>query len=169
MRYLILLTLCVAACTGMEVTLTGADASGDGSPAPPCFFVAVLPNDVTATEMANSATATNLPTLPITLGGQGSWMVIPRIAAWTPWPGHLELKLWLERGNDGYPMVPPVFANVQLEQLGPLWVTPELPLVIGAPCQLLGHEIHARATMFGYGSGQNLDGRFLVSWNQSCP
>ena len=164
------LALLFTTCTAQPPPPDDADALGDVAPPPPLFFAAVLPGDVTATVLAQTATATDLPTLPLILGGQGSWMVVLRVAADAPWANRLTMNLWLERDDEAYPLPPgQVYAYAKLTQLGPLWLTPELPTVVGEPCAVVGHVVHARAKVIGAGPEQMLDGRFRVSWGQNCP
>ncbi len=164
------LLLLLTACAGQSASDADATTGADAAPAPPLFFVALLPGDTTATLLADTPTATDLPLLPIVPGGQGFSMVLPRIAARAPWAGHINLKLWLERDDDGYPLPAGLsFAFVSLDPLGPLWVSPELPLVIDTPCSVVGHVLHARADAAGAGVNQHLDGRFHVSFGQNCP
>ena len=169
MRALTLFCL-LASCAAEPLPTSFADLSDAGTPAPPLFFAALLPGDLTATVLPQALTATGLPVVPLVLGGQGSWMLVPRVAALTAWPGRLSLKLWLEREGDGYPLPPGLaYAQVQLEPLGPLWVTPELPLALGEPCGAVGHVVQVHAQAMGVGVAQQVLGRVEVTWPLKCP
>ena len=158
-----------AACAGESDTAGAADLAATAGPPPPFFLVAQLPGEATPVVLPRDPTAHDLPILPLVLGGQGFWMVIPRVAAAVAWPGRLRLKLWLERDGDGYPLQEGAQAQVKLEPTASGWSTPDLPLILGQPCAAVGHVVHARVTVYTVTSQQDLDGVFRVSWPGQCP
>ena len=168
--------ICACLALPLLACVTGSTQSADlpavaEIPTSPPFSLGVqLGNPPTLTALPDDPTATSLPEVPLRLGGQGLWMVVPRLVAKSAWPHVIFMKLWLTREPDDTPiLVSTASAQVPVRLEAGVYQTEELPLPVGDPCEVAGRVLQVHLQVAGGAKHQTLVGRMRPTWVNACP
>ena len=164
------LVLLSTACATGSTQSADLPAVAEIPTSPPMSLGIQLGEPPTLTALPADLTATALPEVPLRLGGQGLWMVVPRLVANAPWPHVVFMKLWLTVEPDETPiLVSKASAQVPVQLEGGAYQTEELPLPVGDPCTVVGHVLQVHLEIAGGAKRQTLIGRMRPTWINGCP
>lgn len=171
MRWAALTVTCLALASCAEPPLEWTEPLATQEfPSSPPFYVGVLLGDPpTLTVLPMDPTATDVPEVPLRLGSQGLWMVVPRLAADEPWTKLISMSLWMTIEPETQPIPASLAsAQVKLEPENGGFQTVELPLPVGDPCAVLGKTMRVHIQVRGGARHQTVVGRMRPTWSDTC-